>query len=94
MWVDDFPLCCGALVLSNFPYENTDYVEQWLKNRIKENIEGIAFLTAILNEPQNEILNKVFTNTGFKKVSMGYNHKHPESQPLHIYVYNYDYQPG
>ena len=93
MEICNYPNCCGAEILTHFPYQNKDGVKVWLKGAIKDYKEDVAFLTAILNNWQNKELEEAFISTGFKKVSIGYNHNHPDTQPLHMYVYNYDYQP-
>ena len=94
MNINEFYNCCGAMILSGFPYQNSDTVKCWLNDAIEDYEEDVAFLTAILNDWQNKELEKSFIEVGFKKVSIGYNHKHPDTQPLHMYVYNYDYQPS
>lgn len=93
---NDFPLCCGATIISGFGPpggENEWPTEEVLKKYLADKIKlchGQAFIIAILTSQQREHLGGIFRRCGFKRKALGINLQNFK-EPLALFVYIYDY---
>ena len=88
-----YPGCCGAVITWDFgntmvtngdtePLSPED-ADEHLKDLIGKH-SGLAFLTAILNDQQRNVLGRTFYRNGFRKVRSGYNENHRSI--LHYFI--------
>lgn len=95
MIVKPFPLCCGAYILTDFGNTDesmgtssrlsTSSVLSFISQAIKDYYRS-AFLIAILNEEQHDVLGSTFEEAGFERVTEGYTPNY--SYDLHLYVWS------
>lgn len=88
-----FPLCCGAVNLSDFGGTHVTAgkaavtPEDKLKADLQQAIDdhgGKSFIIAILNDDQKEQYEAVFKSKGFKLVTSGFNANHYSD--CHLFV--------
>jgi glycerophosphoryl diester phosphodiesterase len=94
--IDRFPSCCGVYIIRNFGgghyhEDEDDCISQTSLNKFLEQKEvsyknNIAFLMAVLSEPQNERIGEVFINRKWELVKEEIN---PQSnRKIYIYMLN------
>ena len=93
MKIKEFPMCCGAFVLSDFGGTGTtlgkitpDTIAN-LNKEVKQAIISygqVSFLMAILNEDQEYRFSGVLRKHGFEEVSVGYNDNHGGDLKLYV----------
>lgn len=94
MRVEQFPMCCGALIFSDFgntneslgtkDYISVDSIKKEVEKALKGR-EGKAFIFVVLNEDQRSVLGKMFEELGFKIATEGFTADY--GYPLTLYAF-------